>query len=112
MSNTTALNETAVGCFAEGSSGDLTGCVLEGVFNAGPSPEIMGFLLGSMLLTSLYLAGDGTVVVPAVAMILFGSILVPLLPGQFRGLAYMVVVIGITVAAFYGYQRFAMRRSF
>jgi hypothetical protein len=65
-----------------------------------------------MLLVSLYIAGDGTVVVPAVATILFGSILVPLLPGQFRFLSYTVVVIGITVAAFYAYQRFAMRRSF
>ena len=106
------MNETAVGCFAEGKSGDLTGCVLEGVFSAGPSPEIMAFVLGCMLLTSLYLAGDGSVVVPAVALIIFGSILVPLLPGQYRSLAYTVVVIGITVASFYAYQRFAVRRSF
>lgn len=106
------LGDSSVGCIAEGSSGDLTSCMLEGIFSAGPSPEIMGFLLASMLLVSLYLAGNGSVVAPAVATILFGSILVPLLPGQFRGLSYTVVVIGITVAVFYAYQRFAVRRSF
>jgi len=32
------LNDTAVGCFAQGTEGDLTVCVLDGMFAAGPAP--------------------------------------------------------------------------
>jgi hypothetical protein len=107
-----ALNDSAVGCFAQGTEGDLTGCVIDGLFAAGPSPALMGLLLSGVLVTSLYIAGDGTVAVPAVVTILLGSVLVPLLPPQYVSLAYTVVVIGITVAAFSAYSRFTSPGGF
>jgi hypothetical protein len=106
------LNDSAVGCFAQGTEGDLTSCVLDGLFAAGPSPALMGLLLSGVLVTSLYVAGDGTVAVPAVVTILLGSVLVPLLPPQYVSLAYTVVVIGITVAAFSAYSRFTSAGGF
>jgi len=106
------LNETSLGCYGQGVEGDLTQCVTEGLFGAGPSPAVVGLLLASVLLVSLYLAGDGTVVVPATTTILFGSALIPLLPPQYVTLAYTVVVVGLTVAAFAAYQRFAIRGGF
>lgn len=106
------LNDSAVGCFAQGTEGNLAGCVLDGLFAAGPSPALMGLLLTGVLLTSLYIAGDGTVVVPAVVTILLGSILVPLLPPQYVTLAYTVVVVGITVGAFSAYSRFTSAGGF
>jgi hypothetical protein len=106
------LNDTSVACFAQGTEGDLTACVVEGFFGAGPSPTVIGFLLAGMLLTSLYIAGDGDVTVPAVVTILLGSVLVPLLPPQFVSLAYTVVVIGGTVAAFAAYSRFTSPGGF
>jgi len=71
------LNDSAVGCFAQGKEGDLLGCVLDGLFAAGPSESLMGLLLAGVLMTSLYIAGDGTVAVPAVVTILLGVVLVP-----------------------------------
>jgi hypothetical protein len=106
------LNDSAVGCFAQGTEGDLTACVLDGLFAAGPSPSLIGLLMAGMLVGSLYIAGDGTVAVPAVVTILLGSILVPLLPPQYVSLAYTVVVIGITVAAFSAYSRFTSPGGF
>lgn len=106
------LNDSAVGCFAQGTEGDLTACVIDGLFAAGPSPALMGLLLSGILVTSLYIAGDGTVAVPAVVTILLGSVLVPLLPPQYVSLAYTVVVIGITVAAFSAYSRFTSPGGF
>lgn len=106
------LNDSAVGCFAQGTEGDLTACVIDGMFAAGPSPALMGLLLSGILVTSLYIAGDGTVAVPAVVTILLGSVLVPLLPPQYVSLAYTVVVIGITVAAFSAYSRFTSPGGF
>jgi hypothetical protein len=108
----TQLNNSSVACFAEGTQGDLTTCVIDGVFAAGPSPSLIGLMMAGMLVGSLYIAGDGTVAVPAVVTILLGSILVPLLPPQYVNLAYSVVVIGITVAAFSAYSRFTSPGGF
>jgi hypothetical protein len=109
---TSNLNDSSLGCFANGSQGNATQCVIDGTFAAGPSPTLIGLLLAGTLLTSLHIAGDGTVVVPAVVTILFGSSLIALLPPQYVTLAYTVTVIGVTVAAFAAYQRFTTRGEF
>jgi hypothetical protein len=108
----TSLNETSLGCFAQGVEGDMTRCVVEGVFSAGPSPGVMGLLLGGTVLTSLYVAGDGNITVPAVATILFGALLIPTLPPQFQLFAYTITALGITAAAFAAYTRFTTRGGF
>ena len=110
--NGSGISDTSLGCFAAGTEGDMTQCVVEGVFAAGPAPGLMGLLMSGVLLTSLYVAGDGDLAVPAVITILFGSILVPALPPQFRTFAYTVVVIGGTVAAFAAYTRFTHQTRF
>jgi hypothetical protein len=108
----TNLSDTSLGCIAQGTEGDMTQCVVDGVFSAGPAPGLMGLLMSGVLLTSLYVAGDGDLAVPAVVTILFGSILVPTLPPQFRTFAYSIVVLGITVAAFAAYTRFTHQGRF
>ena len=106
------LDESPVGCFAKGTEGDMTACVIDAVFAAGPAPSLMGLVMAGTLLTSLYVAGDGDAVVPAVVTILLGSIMVPLLPPQFTDMAYAVVVIGLTVAAFGLWTRFTHQGGF
>jgi len=106
------LNESSLGCFANGSRGNATQCVIDGTFSAGPSPALIGLLIAGTLLVSLHIAGDGTVVVPAVVTILFGGALVPLLPPQFVTLAWSVMVIGTTVAIFAATVRFSNRSGF
>jgi len=96
----TNISNTSLGCFAQGVEGDMTQCVVDGVFAAGPSPGLMGLLLGGTVMASLYIAPGGSIIPGAVAMILFGSVLVPALPPQFQPFAYTVVVIGGTAAAF------------
>ena|SRR6056297_1620575 len=109
---TQPLNESSLACFAQGTQGDMTQCVVDGVFGAAPAPGLMGLVLAGTLVTSLYIAGDGSIVVPAVVTILVGSVLVPVLPPQFQTLAYTVVVIGITAAAFAAYTRFTHQGRF
>ena len=106
------LNESSLSCFGQGTEGDLMQCVVDGTFGAGPSPALIGLLLAGVLLVSLYIAGDGTVTVPAVVTILLGSVMVPLLPAQYVGLVYTVTVVGVTVAAFAAYQRFTHQGGF
>jgi hypothetical protein len=106
------LNNSSLSCFGQGTEGDLTQCVVDGAFGAGPSPAVIGLLLAGTLLTTLYIAGDGTVVVPSVVTILFGSALIPMLPPQYVTLAYTVTVVGVTVAGFAAYQRFTHQGGF
>ena len=108
----TNLSDSAVGCWAQGAQGDLFQCALDGLFGAGPSPGVFGLVVAGTLVTSLYIAGDGTIVVPAVVTILLGAVMVPILPPQYVGFAYTVVVLGITVAAYAAWVRFTHQGGF
>ena len=106
------LENSTLSCFAEGVEGDMTACVVDSVFAAGPAPGLMGLVLAGTLITSLYVAGDGSIVVPAVVTILLGSVMVPLMPAQYVSAAYAVVVIGVTVAGFAVWTRFTHQGGF
>lgn len=106
------LNESAVSCFAQGTEGSMSQCVLDGVFSAGPSPALIGLGISGVMLSSFYIASDQSIVVPAVLLILFGSILVGMLPAQFVGLAYTLVVVGIAAAVFSAWVRFTAAGGF
>lgn len=106
------LEESSLACFGQGTDGDLAQCVVDSTFAAGPAPELIGLLLAGTLLVSLHIAGDGTVVVPAVVTMLFGGAMVPMLPAQHVTLAYTVAIVGIAVAVFGAYSRFATQGRF
>jgi len=110
--NGTDLNDTSVGCFAQGTEGDLTQCVLDGLFAAGPSPALVGLVMGGTLLTSMYVAGDGSVVTPAVVTILLAPVLAVILPPQFAALAYSVAFVGAAAGVFAAYTRFTHQGGF
>ena len=108
----TSLNDTSLSCFAQGTEGDLAQCALDGVMGAGPAPGLIGLVMGGVLMTSLYIAGDGSVVVPGVVTILLGTTLAQILPPQFSLLAYSLAVIGGGVAVFSVIVRFTLRGRF
>jgi len=107
----TDIENSDLGCFVDETT-TMTECITDGIFSAGPAPSLVGLMLAGTLLTSLYLAGSGSVIVPAVITILLGSALIPLLPAQFVTLAYTVVVVGLTSAAFGLWVRFTTRGGF
>ena len=90
----------------------MTDCLVEGAFASGPAPSLMGLMVSGTLLTSLYLAGNGSIIVPAVVTILLGSAMVPILPAQFVTAAYTVVFIGIAAALFSAWNRFTQPTGF
>ena len=105
------IEDTDLGCFVDESL-TMTECVTDGIFSAGPAPSLVGLILAGTLLTSLYLAGNGTVIVPAVITILLGSAMVPLLPAQFVSIAWAVLAVGTTAAVFSLWVRFTSRGGF
>jgi len=112
MAGPPPLNDSAVSCFAQATNGTMSDCVLQTTFNAGPSPTLIGLGIGGVLLGSFYIAGDRSILVPAVMLILFGSILIGMLPAQFVTLAYTLVVLGIGAAVFNVWTRFTAAGGF
>lgn len=108
----TTIDQTTFGCMLDGGSTGFTSCILDSIFASGGSPALIGLMMGGTLLASLYIAGDGDIVVPAVMTILLGSILVPLLPSQYSTMAYSVAVLGITAAGMSVMRRYILRGTF
>lgn len=104
-------DDTELGCWIDPDT-QMTECMVEGAFGAGPAPELMGLMMAGTLITSLYIAGDGTTSVPAIVTILLGAVMVPVLPAQYVGFAYTVVVMGIVVALFAVWTRFTHQGGF
>ena len=108
----TEVEDSPIGCFAQGAEGGVFECIIDGTFAAGPAPELMGLLLGGTLVTSMYIAGKGTIAVPSIVTILLGSVMIPLLPEQHITFAYTLVVFGITTALFAVWVRFTHQGGF
>lgn len=98
--------KTPFDCLTE--SGDVIKCTTDAVMSSGPSPGLIGLLIGGTLLTSLYIAGNRDPVVPAIVTILFGGALVPMLPAQYVDSAYAVVILGVTAAGVAAWQRYVV----
>jgi len=106
------VNETVIGCAIETPQDPaVVPCVTDTMFGAGP-PMVIGLMFGGVLLSSLYIAGNGEVVVPAIVTILLGSVLVPLLPAQFAAAAYGVAIVGITAAGMVILRRYVLEGGF
>ena len=112
MTDQDPFEDNAAACFGEAEGGEIIDCVVDGVFTAGPSGTVIGLLMGAFLVGSLYIAGDGDIVVPAVVSILVGSAMVPLLPAQMVSMAYALVVVGIASAMMVVARRYVLRGGF
>ncbi len=111
MAHNTTLSPNATGTPFEGvvQNKDWIEVTLEAVFSGGPEPAVIGLLIGGVFMASLYIAPGRDVVLPAIALILTGSALVPVLPMQFRTLAYSLVVVGGAVAGIYAARKYVIQ---
>jgi hypothetical protein len=73
-------------------------CIFEPAAGSVGGEPMFGLLVGATLIVSLYLAGSGDLATPTVVTLLLGSVLVPVLPGGMVGVAYGVVVAGVSGA--------------
>lgn len=112
MTETPDIDDTTAGCLVDGGADGFMDCLIAEVFGATASGPLVGLFIGGTIITSLYIAGDGDVVVPAVVTILLGSALVPLLPAQMVSLAYTLVIMGITAGMMVVFRRYVLRGGF
>lgn len=91
-------------------AGDWHRCLFEPVVSVIGEP-IFGLLVGGGVYLALYLAGGGRASAPTVVTILVASLLFPLLPGQFSGIAWSVLFVGATAAIFQSLQKYLLNPS-
>lgn len=105
------IDDSDLGCFVDPDE-PMTECLVDGVFSAGPSPTLIGLVMSATVLTSFYIAGNGSIVTPAVILILLGPVLVALLPAQFVTLAYTLTAVGVAAIVFTLWMRYTSRGGF
>jgi hypothetical protein len=86
-----------ISCYSAG--GDLLTCVL-GDIVASLGEPLFGLLIGGTALASIYAAGGRDIATPAVLVILFGGIMIPVLPGQYQTLAGSIMLVGFAAGLF------------
>lgn len=78
-------------------SGDAMTCLLDQLTNAF-GLSLFGLLIGAILFYVFYIAAEGDMATPTVALVLSGTVLVNMVPGQYQSIATGVVVIGLAAA--------------
>lgn len=88
--------------------GNALGWVLETLVGAFGGPGLLGLFLGAIIFVGFYIAADGDLATPTVALILTGTVTVSMVPQQYQQLAIGVVVIGIAAALWQAAQRYVL----
>lgn len=83
-------------------------CLTDQYASAFGSEGLFGLLIGAVLFMAFYVAGDGDMATPTVALILTGSVLMPTLPGQYSQIGMYVVVIGLGAALWQVIQKYTL----
>lgn len=86
-------------------------CFIEQYVGGFGSPAAFGLLLGVSMFMTLYVAGDGDMATPTVALVLFGGVLIPTLPGNFGEIGMAIVVIGLAAVLWQVVQKYVLSPS-
>lgn len=76
-------------------SGNGLTCLLDQITSAFGGPELFGLVAGALIFVVFYVASEGDLATPTVALILSGTVFIPMLPGSYSQIAYGVVAIGL-----------------
>jgi len=99
------LQSIADSCYFNGNA---FVCLLDQLTAAVGGPGFLGVIIGGVIFTALYIAGNGSMATPTVAVILVGTALVPMVPGQYQQIAMAVVTIGVAAAVWQILQQYVL----
>jgi len=88
--------------------GDALACLLDQLVGALGGEGLFGFLLGSLIFGVFYVASDGDIATPTVALVLTGTVLVGMVPAQYQQIAYAVVLVGLGAAVWQVLQKYVL----
>lgn len=104
----TGVAESAVlqfGCYSDPGS-DLLKCSLGDLASSVGGGAIFALLGGTMLLATFWLASDGGLATPSVLTVLCGAVLITALPPAYKGMAMIVIFLGIAGAVLSGLSKY------
>lgn len=82
-------------CYLDGNA---LSCLLDQLVAAFGGPALLGLFMGALIFVTFYVASEGDMATPTVALILTGTVTVSMVPGSYQDIAYGVVVIGMAAA--------------
>jgi hypothetical protein len=87
--------------------GDWHRCLFEST-TALIGESTFGVLIGIGIYAGLYVAGGGRTTTPTVVVILLATLMFPLLPGQFNGIAWSVLLVGAAASMLQVMQKYVL----
>ncbi len=72
--------------------------LLDTLVSAFGGPALFGLLLSAVIFVAFYVATNGDITTPTVALVLVGTVTVSMVPGNYSRIAYGIVVIGLGAA--------------
>jgi hypothetical protein len=88
-------------------AGDWHTCLFEPTTSLIGEPTF-GVLIGVGIYGSMYVAGGGDMTTPTVVTILLATLMFPLLPGGFSGIAWAVLLVGAAAAILQVMQKYVL----
>lgn len=89
--------------------GDGVQWTLDLLVSAFGGQAMLGLFMGALIFLTFYVASDGDLATPTVALILTGTVTVSMVPGQYQQIAVGVVVIGVAAALWQAAQAYVLQ---
>jgi len=89
-------------------NGDAVAWTIDTLVSAFGGQGLFGLFLGAIIFIAFYVAADGDLATPTVALILTGTVTVSMVPAQYQQLAVGVVVIGVAAALWQAAQAYVL----
>jgi hypothetical protein len=91
--------------------GDALTCLLDQLVAAFGGEALFGVLLAGVIFVVFYVASEGDLAAPTVALLLSGTVTMAMIPPAYQQIATGVVVIGVAAALFQGIQKYVLSGS-
>lgn len=101
-------SEIANSCYF---GGDALQCLLDQMVSGLGGEQLFGLVLGATIFVAFYIASNGDLATPTVALILTGTVFVGMLPQNYQSIAYGVVVIGLAASVWTVLQQYVFSGS-
>lgn len=88
--------------------GDALTCLLDQLVGATGGEALFGLMAGALLFMAFYVASEGDMATPTVALILTGTVFVPMVPGSYGDIGIGIIVIGLGAAVWQVLQKYVL----
>lgn len=96
--------------FSDGPfDGNAVSWTIDTLVSAFGGPGLLGLFMGALIFLIFYIAAEGDLATPTVALILTGTVTVSMVPGQYQQIAVGVVVIGVAAALWQAAQAYVLQ---